>query len=84
MNELALIAHSLVAQGNYKGAVIAAQHKEDVLLEGAGTLQLGRLVVTLLAAYMREMPKEKRDMMGKYVCKKAKEMAENAPAPTEA
>ena len=83
MNELRLIVQSLVAQGNYKGAVIAAQHQEEIMLEGAGRLRTGRLATLLLAGYLRELPKEERGVMAQFVCEKAKEIAENAPSQTE-
>ena len=74
MNELALMAHSLVAQGNYRGAVVAAQHREDVIVEGAGNLQTGKLAVMIMASYLSEIPKEKRNMMKEYICQKAEEL----------
>ncbi len=74
MNELQLIVQSLVAQGNYKGAVIAAQYQEEVMLEGAGHLQTGKLAVMIMASYLSEVPKDKRNMMKEYICQKAEEL----------
>ena len=57
MNEIALEAQSLMARGIYKGVVIAAAYskalpkmEDTMLVEGAGEMQLGRLVKFLLTA----------------------------------
>ena len=78
MNEIALEARALMARGIYKGVVIAAAYgkalpkmEDTMLVEGAGEMQLGRLVKFLLTAYLKEVPEEQREMMARWMATQA-------------
>ena len=87
MNELSLTVQSLMARGTYQGVMLAAAYHKDLhpdaedpmVVEGAGTLPLGKLAVMILAGYLRNIPADQRDVMATYIGKKAKELAKNAP-----
>lgn len=87
MNELSLTVQSLMARGTYKGVMLAAAYHKDLhpdsedpmVVEGAGTLPMGKLAVMILAGYLRNIPADQRDVMATYIAKRAKELAKNAP-----
>ncbi len=80
MNELQLIAQTLVAQGGYSGAVVSAQQGDNLISVGAGNLRLGQLAIFVLANYIRHVPEDKRDVMLRYISEKAKKAAKDAPS----
>ena len=71
MNDITMIAQSLVAGGRYKGAMVSVQDGSDVKVTGAGALKLGHLALIVLAAYLKEIPEERRSTMATYISNKA-------------
>lgn len=88
MNEIALTAQALMARGIYRGVVITAEFNNAlpdrnhmIVVEGAGSMQLGRLVGFLFKEYLKNVPEDRRETMARWMAARA---VENASTQTEA
>ena len=76
MNDISMVAQTLVKSG-FKGAMVSVQDGDELKMAGCGKLKIGQLALIVLAAYLEEIPKERREEMARYIAARAMENIED-------